>query len=149
MHGLPSSFRRLVISDIDETLRQSKLSAVPTTSVDFSQYSVADHALMYLVESSTIWLCLFYYPPHFNLLFITEYHITTSPILLQSTRLCGAHNWNHSLSCYPCEGQLRGRTSLLHRESLNFVNDTFVLVKILALKLWYSTTEIVLGKVVR
>ena len=73
--------------------------------------------------------------PHLFPLSIGQLYISRLPIFLQPLRFGGARDSNHALRGNPSKCNLRQRASSRCRKFLNFVDNCFVLVEVLALEL--------------
>lgn len=73
-------------------------------------------------------------PTELLLLLLGQINISRCPVLLQPLGLGSTRNSNHTLSGDPSESNLTDAATLANSELLNFLDDGFVLVEIVALE---------------
>ena len=72
---------------------------------------------------------------HFLLLTLRQLHVARCPVLLQSSCFGGTRNGNHALRSDPCESNLCQGLALAGSQLPDLLNNGFVLVEVIALKL--------------
>lgn len=74
-------------------------------------------------------------PPYLLQLFISKLNVSRDEILFHPLRLRRARNRNHTLHGNPSKRDLSHRGALSRGQFLNFIDDGFILVKVVTLKL--------------
>jgi hypothetical protein len=104
-------------------------------------YLVSYHSLLCWGISVTMRLRRINNLPHLRLFLLRQINLSRGKVFFQSLRLGRARNCNQTLGSYPSERDLSNGATLARSELLNLIDNSAILVEVLALEFGNCTEQ--------